>query len=666
MNDNTILVGVIDAAAFMLCASFLAYMVAIVLPLLRHRPDAYGDPSQFEWHFLVPCRDEERVIEDTLLQVVDKFPLAHMWCIDDASGDDTPAILARLAAENRRIHAVTRRLPNAHEGKGPALNAGWQALVQWLPGGADTERVIVGVLDADGGLDAKCLEVITGPPFFANPEISAVQIRVRIVNETKSGVGATTGARLLTRLQDIEFTGVIPAMQLLRRHLGSAGLGGNGQFTRLSTLQRVAVKNNGVPWRQALIEDFELGLHILLIGGRTEYCHDTWVSQQGPPTLGRLIRQRSRWAQGMMECLRYSWPVLRSGRITTGAAMEITYFLFLPWFQLLGGLVYLAFLGGLCYAAFAVPGGPVQWLNGGAWGLVPLFLIFGLTPLVVWGPIYRRSVAQELTLPQAIGLGLLNWPYTYVHHVSTWWAFFRVVRSRHDWMKTERLDLRHDRQVPASAPPPVAVAVAIAAAPSSVGAASFVTAPATLGAAAMIPEAAPVVAEMAAAAASAMGVAALTTAAPGGAAVTPAAAADTAAAVAVTPAASADPPVAAVVTPAAVAVTLAGGASETRPVAAVVTPAAADSPPVADAGDPPSSVEVVVANVAAHPLRPERSFSHRGRARRRVIASGKIRAPSGRARGDAVVVSGQLKAAPVEDDPVAVGVDAVPGDGVAR
>ena len=214
-------------------------------------------------------------------------------------------------------------------------------------------------------------------------------------------------------------------------------MGGNGQFTRMATLDRIAEAYH-TPWQRALIEDFELGLHVLLTGGRTDYCHDTWVAQQGPPTLARLIRQRSRWAQGMMQCFRYVGPILRCPQITTAAALEITYFLFLPWFQLGGLLVYTTALLLFIYGLIVVPGGPGHWFGSGAWGLIPLFLLFGLAPIVFWGPIYRRTQARGLSWWQGWALGFANWPYTYVHHISTWWAFARVLRSRHDWKKTER------------------------------------------------------------------------------------------------------------------------------------------------------------------------------------------------------------------------------------
>ena len=204
--------------------------------------------------------------------------------------------------------------------------------------------MIVGVIDADGRLDATSPALISGTGYFGDDHVGAVQIKVRLFRGDEHGLAGTLKAtergRRLVRLQDVEFTAVFAAIQTLRRHVGSVGMGGNGQFARLSVLDEIAAEH-GTPWHGALLEDFELGLHVLLAGYKTEYCHDACVAQEGLPTLRALVRQRSRWAQGAMQCVRYLWPILRSKRIATGGALEITYFLFLPWLQLLGSLFHL-------------------------------------------------------------------------------------------------------------------------------------------------------------------------------------------------------------------------------------------------------------------------------------------------------------------------------------
>lgn len=435
-NLRELVLSGVNNGAFLLCVSFLGYVMLIVVPFLRRRQGEPGDGRAFAWNFIVPCLDEEAVVERTVRHLVRDFPRARVWCVDDGSTDGTPAILEALARWSDRVSVVTRRPPHARQGKGEALNAAWAEIRRTLPPGLDPAFVILAVVDADGRLDRRCLDVVSGPTCFGDAAVGAVQVQVRVVDRA-TRASRSLRARLLVRLQDVEFRGVIAAMQTFRRHLGSVGMGGNGQFTRLSVLERIAAKH-GTPWHGALLEDFELGLHVLLSGSRTEYCHDTWVAQDGLPTLRTLVRQRSRWAQGSMQCFRYLPAILRSPRITNAGAVEIAYFLFLPWLQLLGGLVYVVCTVVLAWFALTLPGGPAAWFKAGGWGVLPLFVLFGLGPLAVWGPVYRATASPGTSRLRALALGLAAWPYSYVHHVATWWAFTRVLRSRHDWKKTAR------------------------------------------------------------------------------------------------------------------------------------------------------------------------------------------------------------------------------------
>lgn len=428
------LLALLNTVAFILCVGFLAYVVLIIVPFLRHRPSPGGDPRDHDWHLLVPCRNEEQVIAETITGLRRSFPAAHIWCIDDASTDGTAAVLAQLSRRHARLHVVTRRLPDAARGKGPALNAGWAALAASLPAETDLDRVLVGVLDADARLDPRAASIISGSSWFADPSVGAVQIRVR-VKDNRLGPRLPAGSRLLVRLQDLEFSGPIAAMQMLRRRSGSVGMGGNGQFTRLSVLNRISA-GAGTPWHGALLEDFELGLHVLLAGSRTEYCHDTWVVQDGLTHLRTLLRQRSRWAQGSMQCFAYLRAILRCPSIPTTGAVELTYFLLLPWMQLVGSIVYALAVGVMGYYALAEPGGLSAWWNAGAWGVVPLFILFGVVPFLIWGFIYRRHNEPGISRRTALGLGLANWVYGYLQQVASWWAFVRMVRHRHDWKKT--------------------------------------------------------------------------------------------------------------------------------------------------------------------------------------------------------------------------------------
>ena len=117
-----------------------------------------------------------------------------------------------------------------------------------LPG-VDRERVIVVVVDADGRISPDAPRFAAA--HFADPEVGGVQALVRIYN--RSG--------FLTRMQDVEFSVYGSVYQAGRNRAGTAGMGGNGQFNRLSALD--AIVDGDGPWRHRLTEDQDLGLRLL-------------------------------------------------------------------------------------------------------------------------------------------------------------------------------------------------------------------------------------------------------------------------------------------------------------------------------------------------------------------------------------------------------------------
>jgi 1,2-diacylglycerol 3-beta-glucosyltransferase len=429
-----VILGLTQALALTMSVAFLTYVCLIVVPYLRHRPDKPGDEDTFDWHFLVPCRDEEAVIEGTLTYLLREFPSAHVWVIDDDSDDATASVVEACADE--RVHLVRRTRPEARTGKGDALNAAYRELVSWLPADADTMRTIVVVVDADGRPAPDCLSVCAADHLFGDESVGAVQIDVWMSNR---GVRPPNGSRFaaaLVRMQDLEFRTAIAAIQTSRGLTGTISMGGNGQFTRLAALASIA--DAAGPWRGALLEDFELGVHLLTSGWRTGFTRDTHVAQEGLYSLRRFLSQRTRWGQGTMQCARYVRRIWDSPHLTTLGAAEMLYYLAQPWLQLLGTLVYpIPFLL-LGIRAFGAPAEVWSWFSGGAWLLFAVYGSFGLLPFLVWGPIYRARCEPAASALRGVGYGFAYALYIYTFYVTSWRALFRLVRKRNGWVKTRR------------------------------------------------------------------------------------------------------------------------------------------------------------------------------------------------------------------------------------
>lgn len=450
MTDKTLIgLGLAQAISLFMSVTFLCYVATIVVPYLRHQPRAIGDPTQYEWHFFIPARDEAAVIHNTVDMLRLRFPAARVWVVDDASVDATALIVANMAAEDDLVHLVRRTLPEARTGKGDALNSGYDALnlhlAQLIAAGADVDRgrVIVGVIDADGIPASNCLEVISADHLFGRSDVGAVQICVRMVNRNDlqpvpdAGRVANAWGRLLVRMQDVEFRAPISAVQMVRQHTRTVGLGGNGQFSRLAALDAVAGTEDQ-PWHGSLLEDYELGLHLLMAGYQNEFTTDTLVDQEGLPNLRRLLTQRTRWGQGTMQCGSYLPAIWSSRHVTTYGALEASYYLIQPWLQLVATLIYPIPLLVLANNIHADPAGMSRFFLHGGWMLAVLYLVLGLAPFVLWGPLYARRCEPSVGRLRAVGFGLAFALFIFTFYITCWRALFRILGGRRGWAKTRR------------------------------------------------------------------------------------------------------------------------------------------------------------------------------------------------------------------------------------
>ena len=435
-------ITLLEFVALFVTVMFLSYVVMILLPFLRRPRTAPGNSAEFEWHFFIPARDEQAVIAITISRCQRDFPSAHLWVIDDASEDDTAEIVQAAADVDPHVHLVRRYLPDARTGKGHALNSAYWALEAWLPPANDRTRTIVAVIDADGRLAPDALRYVSSESVFGAAKVGAAQIAVRMENRDDLGDAANVSragkrfSRYLVRMQDLEFMTSMSAMQLLRERTGSVGMGGNGQFSRLTALNEIA-RRYDEPWHGALLEDYELGLHILLVGYTNRFVYDTWVEQEGLLSMRRFIAQRARWTQGTMQCSSYIGEIIRCPNLSNAGVVESCYFLITPWLQVVGVLLWPVLFILTCVKALSYEAGAGTFVTQ-FWPIALLALIFGALPFVLWGPVYRRNVEPQMSRTRSWLVGVANAVYLMYTYVSTLRAFARFISGRRNWVKTRR------------------------------------------------------------------------------------------------------------------------------------------------------------------------------------------------------------------------------------
>ncbi|GLY05146.1 MULTISPECIES: glycosyltransferase [Actinoplanes] len=390
-----------------------------------NRAVAGGDARPEHFWVIVPALNEEAVVANTVSAALGLHgpagTLARVLVVDDGSDDRTPEVLA--AIDHPRLHIMRRELPEARQGKGEALNAAYRHIsMLTAQAGVSPERVVIGIIDGDGqGSENILIEVSR---LMRDSNVGAVQVQVRIRNRNK----------ILGAVQDLEFGAIVDACQNLRDVLDTVGLGGNGQFSRLSTLQSLGT----APWSSCLVEDMELGLRMHLDGVSIRYTSRSSVTQQAVVDVRRLTRQRTRWAQGNMQCARYLGTLFSSPRIARSALMEIMHYLLSPWANAIVTILLMIMFGS--GALGLAIGHPVLFLP--TWAAlaesIVIWAVVTTIPGLIWAMVHKYKRGDE-AMPRMMVAALAYPAFLVLGLAATYRALGRQASGRQGWAKTERL-----------------------------------------------------------------------------------------------------------------------------------------------------------------------------------------------------------------------------------
>lgn len=379
---------------------------------------------------IVPSHNEEAVIAHTIESLMRQdYEHFAVMVMNDGSKDRTSEIAHSYAEKHAKVVVIDRGPEIAGRGKGQVLNHAFEIIREKIAsgdellGGRTEDDVIIAITDADGQLERHTLSSVS--LYFADPVVGGLQIGVRIAN---------AGTNLLTRMQDIEFVGFSAFVQEARDSFGSVGLGGNGQFTRLSAL----VSLGYAPWTDCLTEDLDLGLSLVKRGWRIRFCPTAYVAQQAVTGLPLLFRQRTRWVQGHYQCWRHLPDLLREKSVSLGTRIDLALYLVLVIFVVLvtAGMIasVLSSLGLFLTHSKAfdfIPMGVIR-------NAFLMFLSFG--PLTVFLLTYHVRTSSPMPVRWLPAYAVIFAVYTYSWMIATAWAWMRMLLKQRGWAKTQRVE----------------------------------------------------------------------------------------------------------------------------------------------------------------------------------------------------------------------------------
>jgi len=421
---------------FRVDVTWLGYFMALVslyyvaLFLLSSRWAARHDPATTTAPpvvLIMPAHNEELVITSTLESLVRlDYDRYLVLVVNDGSTDETAA-RARAFEHTGRVRVIDRPLHVSGQGKGAVLNEGYRQLLALLEAGDPlvegfaADDVVVGVVDADGHLEPNALRDVAH--LFDDPEVGGVQMGVVIGNAPKG---------LIPRCQDLEFTGFSQLAQAARDRMGSVGLGGNGQFTRLVALKSLRRD----PWTDCLTEDLDLGLHLTRLGWEIRFCRTTSVTQQGVRTVGAWLRQRTRWAQGHYQCWDHIPKLLTARKVPLVARFDLTLYLLFVTFVMFVAANLAVAIGGAAgwltitnnFLAF-IPAGPPRNVT---------MEFIGLSPVAMLLTRYQQHSPHRLRWWELPAYGAAFGLYVYMWTAASLIAWTRLVGGHVGWSKTQR------------------------------------------------------------------------------------------------------------------------------------------------------------------------------------------------------------------------------------
>lgn len=346
---------------------------------------------------LIAAYNEESVIADTLESIAKQnYPGGlEVIFIDDGSKDQTHAVCNQLTSNYPWLKCIQQE---NNQGKSEALN---RALTL-----ASHELIIT--LDADSYLYKDALVRIVERLQSDPANTCAVAGTIMVRNSRQNWI---------TQSQEWDYFQGIATVKRVQS-LNQGTLVAQGAFS----LYKKSVVFELGGWPKTVGEDIVLTWAMLEKDYRVGYCEDAVAFTIVPSTVAGFIRQRQRWARGMIEAFKYHPKVLFRKRLTT----------FFIWWDLLFPAMDVAFtfgfLPGLVLALFGH-----YWIVGPmTLTLLPLALIMNS---VMYGIEEKMFAEQHLRVRRnTLGFFLYMLPYSCVLQPAAVWGYItEIFGTKKSW-----------------------------------------------------------------------------------------------------------------------------------------------------------------------------------------------------------------------------------------
>jgi poly-beta-1,6-N-acetyl-D-glucosamine synthase len=343
--ELSLIIGELPALFFIygiaIIPGFMNSFAAVSL-WLDKRPERKPLDSYPGITILIAAYNEESCIKDTLKSISKQNYPGEMQVIviNDGSQDSTATIVHRLLSEYAWLEFIDLK---QNAGKAHALNEGLK----------HANHDLIVTVDADSYLHQTALVNLVERYRLDPPNTRAVAGKILVRNSRQN---------LLTKTQEWDyFLGISSTKRMQSLYQGT--LVAQGAF---SIYDRQALVEVG-GWPECVGEDIVLTWALLKLGYRVGHCEDACVFTNAPSELRVFIKQRQRWARGMIEAFIKHPSILLKPRIST---FFIYWNILFPWLDI---AFTFGFIPGIILACFGH-----FWIAGPmTLALLPITFILG-------------------------------------------------------------------------------------------------------------------------------------------------------------------------------------------------------------------------------------------------------------------------------------------------